>query len=190
MKVVAICNINIYKNISGGFITFDSPWIAYKVMSPVAIALDNLQGAEHCYLGLLMTTVQLVRRKLVDMQPGVTHSGTLVEGPIDSINRRFAHLFEYNSSSSVFAAAAVAHPNFKLRWVPPEKKEWAKNIFIAEAKKYVSPSLSEQNSVQQESSTSDTFYDYDDNIHDSENRCSDAEVTIECLRYLEDGYSA
>lgn len=130
-----------------------------NIMSPVAIALDKLQGAEHCYLGLLMPTVQLVRRKLLDMIPGVTHSGILVDGLIDSINRRFGYLFEFNSSSCVFAAAAIAHPNFKLRWVPAEKKEWAKDIFIAEAKKYAFPSLLDQSTIQHDSSTPDTFFD-------------------------------
>ena len=36
----------------------------------------------------------------------------------------------------------------------------------------------------------DTFFDYEDDNHDTENRGRDSEVTIECLRYLEDGYSA
>lgn len=86
-----------------------------NIMSPVAIALDKPQGAEHCYLGLLMPTVQQVRRKLIDMIYGVIHSRTLIDGLIDSISRRFRYLLEFNSSSYVFAAAAIAHPNFKLR---------------------------------------------------------------------------
>jgi hypothetical protein len=90
----------------------------------------------------------------------------------------------------VFAAAAIAHPNFKLRWVPAEKKEWAKDIFIAEAKKYACPSLLDLSTIQHDSSTPDTFFNFDDDISSSENRGSDSEVTIECLRYLEDGYSA
>lgn len=105
-------------------------------MSPVAITLDKLQGAEHCYLGLLMPTVQQVRRKLMDMIHGVIHSRTLINGLIDSISRRFGYLLDFNSSSYVFAAAAITHPNFKLRRVPAENREWAKQIFIAEAKKY------------------------------------------------------
>lgn len=112
-----------------------------------------------------------------------------LNGLIDSINRRFGYLLEFNSSSCVFAAAA--YPNFKLRWVPAEKKEWAKEIFIAQAKKYAPSSLLDQSIIQHHSaqSTPDTFFDFDDDISVSENRSSDSEVTIECLRYLEDGYS-
>ena len=94
------------------------------------------------------------------MKPVVSHSGILVDGLIDNINRRFRYLFEYNSSSSAFVAATVAHPNFKLRWVPAEKKEWAKDVFMSEAKKCASSSLPEQSTVQQEVSAVDTFFDY------------------------------
>ena len=49
--------------------------------------------------------------------------------------------------------------------------------------------MSERNTVQHESTAADTFFDYEDDIHDTETRGSESAVTIECLRYLEDDYS-
>ena len=164
-----------------------------QVMGPVATALDKLQGEEHCYLGLLMPTVQQVHRKLLEMMSKVTHSKPLVKGLVESINRRFSYLFEYNRSSLIYAVSAVAHPNFKLRWVPADKKEWVKEAFIAETKKYAANStpsrLPEQNSTPRESMEADTFFDFEDDASELESRSRESDVTIECLRYLEDGYS-
>ena len=158
-----------------------------KVMSPIATALDKLQGEDHCFIGLLMPTVQQVRKKLLDMS--TAHSGALIDGLVDSINRRFSYLFEYNSTSSVYAIAAVAHPNFKLRWVTADKKEWVKNAFIAEAKKY-SHLPPRQNTTQDALCSGDTFFDFEDDTSEHANRIQGSEIEIECLRYLEDSYSA
>lgn len=93
----------------------------------------------------------------------------------------------------VFAAAAIAHPNFMLRWVPAENREWAKQIFITEAKKYATHivlDVIDESIIQHQSaqSTPDTFFDFDNDIPATQQRGSDSEVTIEYLRYLEDSY--
>jgi hypothetical protein len=106
-----------------------------SIMSPLAMALDKLQGEHDCFLGLLMQTIQQVRKKLTAMSSTVEHSGTLVEGLMKSVETRFPHLFDYTNTSKVYAVAAVCHPNFKLRWVQTDKKEWVKSAFLDEANK-------------------------------------------------------
>ena len=77
-----------------------------QFMKPIADALDKLQGERNCFLGFLMPTVQQVRKKLVILIPKVIRSGSLIERLISNLDRRFPHLFEYNSSSRIYVIAA------------------------------------------------------------------------------------
>jgi hypothetical protein len=104
-------------------------------MGPISTALDKLQGETNCFFGLLMPAIQQVQKRLTVIAATVEHSGPMVDGLIQSLERRFAHLFEYNNTSKVYVVAAVCHPNFKLRWVPANKKDWVKSVFLSEAKK-------------------------------------------------------
>jgi len=85
----------------------------------------------------------------------------------------------------VYAIASVSHPNFKLRWVPTEKKEWGKDVFITEAimHHHTSSPIVGEVSV---SAAEDAFFNFDDDDGATQN-FSDA--TIECIRYLEDVHS-
>ena len=59
------------------------------VMSPIAMALDKLQGEDNCYLGFLMPTIQQVRKKLAAISPTVEHSAAMADGLIRSLETRF-----------------------------------------------------------------------------------------------------
>jgi hypothetical protein len=136
-----------------------------KIMAPIATALDKLQGESNCYIGLLMPTIQQVKKKLLMVEATVEHSGPLIDGLVRSLERRFAHLFEYNNSSQMFVVAAMCHPNFKLRWVPADKKDWAKSAFLTEAKKCsetagATTTLSSSAAVE-----SDDFFQFEDDEH-------------------------
>ena len=60
----------------------------------------------------------------------------------------------------MLAAAAICHPHFKLRWVPPEKREWAQSVFLAEAKKY-SDTVADIATETNENAVHDDFFDFD-----------------------------
>ena len=131
------------------------------VMAPIAQALDKLQGEHDCYLGLLMPTIQQIKKKLAAVSATVEHSGPLVDGLIKSLEARFTHLFEFSTTSKVYAVSSVCHPNFKLRWVPVDKKEWVKAAFLEEAIKH-STSLPDASATATQD-VSDDFFDFDDN---------------------------
>lgn len=158
------------------------------VMSPVSMALDKLQGEENCFLGILMPTILEVRKKLLALSPTLTHCTILADALIHSIERRFEHLFQFDSASKVYAVAAASHPNFKLRWVPNDKKQWVKDAFIAEAIKHHKINSSVNACTEGiEPTCEDDFFNFDDDVAET---TSNSEITIECLRYLEDGHSA
>ena len=76
-------------------------------MSPIAMALDKLQGEDNCYVGLLMPTIQLVKKKLSAISATVEHSGPLIDGLITSVIARFPHLFDYSHDSKFFCSHSL-----------------------------------------------------------------------------------
>ena len=154
-------------------------------MKPITDDLDKLQGERNCFLGVLMPTAQQVRKKLVMLIPKVIHSGNLIEGLISNLDRRFPYLFEYNSSSRIYVIAAASHSQLKLQCVPQENKDWVKKDFIEEIQKF---NLAEGSADADETSIfeTDDFFEFE-SLKANCIQASQAAVTIECLRYLEDG---
>lgn len=135
------------------------------IMSPITTALDKLQGEDNCCLGHLMPIVQQVKKKIANLAGQVEHSGVLADGLIENIERRFPNLFNYNNQSKIFVVSAVCHPRFKLRWLPSDKREWAKTAFLDEAKKCRDATVTGTTST---SVQPDDFFDFDgDNDNDN-----------------------
>jgi len=105
-------------------------------MCPLATALHKLQGEHNCYMGLLMPTIHQITKKLAAMSAKVKHNGSLVNGLVKSLETRFSHLFQFNTSSKVYAVSSVCHPSFKLHWMTMDKRDWMKAAFLEEAIKY------------------------------------------------------
>ena len=156
------------------------------IMSPIAKALDKLQGENECYLGLLMPTVLQLKKKLSSTTTTLNHgAAVIVDALISSLERRFPDIFEFDNAAQVLAAAAVCHPNFKLRWVPSDKKDWARSAFMEEAKKWA-PKISDSTATPAQNAADD-FFEFCDTVGQED----DADkVTIECLRFLDEPCSA
>lgn len=107
------------------------------------------------------------------------------EGLIQNLEKRFSHLFQFSGSSKMYAAAAVCHPNFKLRWVPADKRDYVKAAFLEEARKCV-PNPAEAE-TQNTPNSADDFFDFEENSDETtDDRDPTAKITIECLRYLDE----
>jgi len=140
-----------------------------------------------------MPTIHQVKMNIVAASTSLIHSGLIADTLISSIERRFAHLFAFDNDTKMYAVAAVSHPNFKLRWVPSERKQWVKEAFIDEVIKHHSTTGVGGVNVTQSghsgaTTTGDNFFDFDDDSA-SAGTAENSNVTIECLRYLEDGPS-
>lgn len=107
-----------------------------QVMNPIAQALDKLQGEGDCFLVNLIPTIHQTYKHLLHVSGCVNHTKQLAVGLSDAVKSRFAYLFTYNADSAVYAAASVCHPKFKLRWLPEDKRQWAKDIFLEAAISY------------------------------------------------------
>ncbi len=87
-----------------------------QVMSPVATALDMLQGENQAYLGCLLPTLAVSMMKLENNLSGavpLTFCKPLVMALLQGIKKRFDPLL--NDLECQLAAAF--HPRFRLMWL-------------------------------------------------------------------------
>ncbi|KAB0795331.1 hypothetical protein PPYR_12170 [Photinus pyralis] len=85
-----------------------------KVMSPVARALDQVQGEAQAYLGSLLPTVAATVFKLKDIQSsGLVYCTALASALLTGIEKRFGPLMEDEEC----LLAAAFHPRFRLIWL-------------------------------------------------------------------------
>jgi len=83
-------------------------------MSPVAKALDAVQGETHSYLGTLLPTVAVTQfrlKKLLSMR--FVYCSPLVDALTAGVSKRFESLF----GDETFQLASAFHPKFRLFWL-------------------------------------------------------------------------
>lgn len=103
-----------------------------KVMSPLAISLDKLQGERSCHLGFVAPTILALRLLLIQMNNFV-HCRPLCFNIISSLEKRFDYILDLKKvKSKSFILSAISHPKFKLSWVPDRYKSYCKQIFFDE----------------------------------------------------------
>lgn len=100
---------------------------------PIAEALDILQGETFSYYGIVLPTLVTVRRKLEKLNALDFHyCKPIVQKLLENVNRRFADFFTFSSETSLNAAiAAIAHPEFKNRWLACVSRECNDKVLTA-----------------------------------------------------------
>lgn len=85
------------------------------VMAPFAKALDHTQGEKQCYLGCLIPTLIVIKKKLVNLMTSDTlrFCEPLVNNLFAAMERRFAATFEDEEC----LLATAFHPKFRLKWM-------------------------------------------------------------------------
>ena len=128
-------------------------------MQPVAAALDSLQGDSDCFYGMLLPKLVQLRNKLKSLEtgsesyPDLQHAKPLISAILSGMSCRYGDLLELRPAAKDAIVAAVSHPKYKLRWVPPECKEEMTGIFVAAV---TSSAAAERSALEQEQSTSAT----------------------------------
>jgi hypothetical protein len=89
-----------------------------SVMTPVAYALDILQGEQHTQVtsGYFLPTIVVIRRRLgqlAEKEPPLLICKPLVQVLLDGISKCFDRFFNLE----YFQLAAVIHPKFELCWL-------------------------------------------------------------------------
>uniref|UniRef100_A0A3B4HCG3 HAT C-terminal dimerisation domain-containing protein n=1 Tax=Pundamilia nyererei TaxID=303518 RepID=A0A3B4HCG3_9CICH len=81
------------------------------VMKPLTVALDILQGEDHCFYGTLLLTLESLMTKTLAIKNGLQILVGLPDTVVQVIKTRFAHVL----GSEDALLAAVTLPKFKLR---------------------------------------------------------------------------
>jgi hypothetical protein len=102
-----------------------------SVMQPIAISLDKLQGEKEAFYGHIMPTLHMLMQKVRAMQNKIlVHCQPLVTALLDGMQRRFDKELTFSGSVSNKIVAAISHPYFKMRWIPDDKKDSCRELFI------------------------------------------------------------
>lgn len=103
-----------------------------KVMEPLAISLDKLQGEKKSFLGYVAPTILVLRRLLISYTE-LKHCKPLNLAIIKALETRFYYLFDLHCTESKdYIISSISHPKFKLNWVPKRYLGFCKNLFLTE----------------------------------------------------------
>jgi len=105
-----------------------------SIVEPLAVTLDQLQGDKECFLGMLLPKlIQLRYRLSVFSQRNLVYCMPLVSSLLCGLNTRFSSMFNYDFSvpeAKDAILAAVSHPQYKLKWVPPDNRNEVSQAFV------------------------------------------------------------
>lgn len=90
-----------------------------KVMKPVAIALDRLQGEKDCSQGFILPTLYAMKHHLQNLDGG-SLLNTCRDSMLKVINKRFSSFFEINDSNKTLLLASISVPRFKSNFIERE----------------------------------------------------------------------
>ena len=118
------------------------------------------------FFGHLLPTLFTVQVKLRGMQQkALKHSEALVKTLLEGLDKRFDKELPFSSGDKI--TAAVTHPFFKLHWLPDDKREQCRQLFIEAVKKLdVETSASGPSSLSTslQDSTEDDFFAFGDTL--------------------------
>ena len=145
-----------------------------KVLYPVAIALDRLQGEQDCYYGVMVPTLLATEKKLNQLQSeALLHCQPLLNAVSGGFLSRFGEFLKFISptDSAVKAAilATTSNAQFKLRWLTinpvysnAESKKIIQDMLVAAVKNATMASAFGPSDLAADSdSSSDTFFAYE-----------------------------
>uniref|UniRef100_H3ASU9 BED-type domain-containing protein n=1 Tax=Latimeria chalumnae TaxID=7897 RepID=H3ASU9_LATCH len=155
-----------------------------KVLKPLTMALDILQGEEKSYYGYLLPTLLKLVDRLQHSKMDFKVATSLPDANITSIRKQFALLLDNTEEAML---AAVTLPMFKLQWLLEDKHEHAKMVVNEEARKISSEQ--QESAVVCAVSNCDNFFDYHqpapqavDVIADEVNKfLCDSDISLACM---------
>lgn len=105
-----------------------------KVFSPVAAALDILQGEFSCSQGSVLPVLVSMKFHISQLE----ENNNVIrdkEATLKVIDARFKKIFEFNTQNKEFILSSISHPSLKDTFiVSNENKLFAKNLLISECR--------------------------------------------------------
>lgn len=104
-----------------------------KVMKPVAISLDRLQGEKDCSQGFILLTLFAMKHHLSGLEGGNLLK-TCRDAMIKVVDKRFGQFFNINDSTKELVLASITIPKFKTNFIEckVDANMLAKNLLISE----------------------------------------------------------
>lgn len=131
-----------------------------KVLEPIAVALDNLQGEKNCFLGMVLPSLYSVKLRLNDINH-LTHCEPLKTKLLEGLEKRFSSFMNLqNLDAKDFILATVSHPRFKLNWlvsVSDSDRKICNELFMDEFRKVSLKTNGHEHDSEAESDSSDFF---------------------------------
>lgn len=166
------------------------------VMSPIAIALDRLQGDKDCLYGVLLPTLLAVDKKLKRLS---TESLLYCCATVNALSKGFSDRFrkflnlEACHETNVAILASVSNPRFKLKWLTINSKfnttltkkrvqEMLTNSIKA-LKRSTLPNMIDDTVDIASGSSADDFFDYELSVSDVTLNNEDS-TEMEVLQYF------
>lgn len=156
------------------------------VMSPLAATLDVLQGDISCFYGMLLPKLVLLRNRVAAACNGdLVHAKPLALAIHEGLTSRYGHYFSLELTVSGAILAAVSHPQFKLRWVQPDKRDEVLSMFLLQVTRAASTDTSTASA--HDSTPDDEDYGYDTTpVTSNVAMSAENRAKIEAMNYLED----
>lgn len=108
-----------------------------QTMEPLASTLDCLQGDLNSFLGMLLPKLIQLRNRLKRMlTDSLQFCSPLANAQLRGIEKRFKDLLALDLQNTCdplvkeAVLAAISHPLYKLKWVPPERRDEFSQYFV------------------------------------------------------------
>ncbi|KAL7290635.1 hypothetical protein TKK_0015397 [Trichogramma kaykai] len=103
------------------------------IMEHLALAIDKLQGDEHCHYGQLIPSLITIEQRWLQKIPKMTSKSykDFIHGMTGSLKKRFSDIFAIVGVGKIAAVATLSHPNFKKSWtIVKNDIKWPNGITI------------------------------------------------------------
>lgn len=162
-----------------------------KVMKPVAIALDILQGEFNCSQGFIMPTLASMKQRISMIDGGnlALHFKSVI---LDIIATRFAKVIDVSESSRDLVLASISLPKFKIDFISNgEDKTLARNMLKHECFKFSNRShqveeTASSNSEENRVEANEEFFVFYRSEANTRRLSIEDEIDSEIQRYLKD----
>lgn len=167
-----------------------------KVLKPLALALDILQGDTNIYFGYAIPTIASMRIKVEKLKNlKLKYFATVVDDLLLAISKRFEEYLTFKNKHAMLAA--ISNPAFKMRWIvlfkaqEPQISEDLKRMFISACEELTltATETTETWEIPKEKAFND-FFEFD---YENDNNLLPAFATkrgeLESLQYLQDPHT-
>lgn len=160
-------------------------------VKPIAEALDWLQGENHTFYGELIPTLITIEKKLLALQsPKPRYCDWLPQLLLEGLRKRFQSFLDISLDNTDAILAAISHPYFKMRWIPQDRFDQLKNLFVEKTCAQLVTSsrvLVQPLQAHEVQSNVDEFFLFEPIVRNDQSQESQEIATRqECIDYLKD----